>query len=128
MGLFCYCAQLDISYYLRSLRICTSIAFYHNCYEFHNICQNIIKYFAIFYTEAGLESAKRTTNILYGSQPEILADMTKDEIEAVFKSASSIKLLLEPGTSILDMALKAGCFLEESKLHYNAFVMQSNPL
>ncbi|KAG0724458.1 Tyrosine--tRNA ligase, mitochondrial [Chionoecetes opilio] len=59
------------------------------------------------------KSAKRTTEALYGSQPEALAEMTKDEVEAVFKSAPSTSLLLEPGTSILDMALKAGCFLEE---------------
>ncbi|XP_050727690.1 tyrosine--tRNA ligase, mitochondrial-like isoform X1 [Eriocheir sinensis] len=63
--------------------------------------------------KTGLESAKRTTSVLYGNQPEVLAEMTKDDIEEVFRSASSSKLLLEPGTSILDMALKAGCFLDE---------------
>uniref|UniRef100_A0A0P4W8F8 Tyrosine--tRNA ligase n=1 Tax=Scylla olivacea TaxID=85551 RepID=A0A0P4W8F8_SCYOL len=63
--------------------------------------------------KSGLESAKRTTEVLYGGQPEALAEMTKDELEAVFKLASSAKLLLEPGTSILDMALKAGCFFDE---------------
>lgn len=71
-------------------------------------------------TESGLESAKRTTEVLYGGQPEALAEMTKDELEAIFKLASSAKLLLEPGTSILDMALRAGCFSDESKFHHNA--------
>lgn len=64
----------------------------------------------------GLESAQRTTEALYGNRPEVLAEMTTNEIQVVFKSASSAKLLLEPGISILDMALRAGCFEDESML------------
>ncbi|XP_053642765.1 tyrosine--tRNA ligase, mitochondrial isoform X2 [Cherax quadricarinatus] len=63
--------------------------------------------------EEGLESAHRTTEALFGNQPEALAKMSTNEIEVVFKSAPSTSLLLEPGTSVLTMALKAGCFADE---------------
>lgn len=62
----------------------------------------------------GLVSAQRTTEAFYGNRPEVLAEMTVNEIEAVVKAASSAKLLLEPGISVLDMALKAGCFDERN--------------
>lgn len=64
--------------------------------------------------QSGLESAHRTTDALYGGKPEALAEMTPEELETIFKSAASTSLVLSPGTSILKMAMDAGCFRDES--------------
>ncbi|XP_047503067.1 tyrosine--tRNA ligase, mitochondrial-like [Penaeus chinensis] len=61
----------------------------------------------------GLESARRTTEALYGGRPDALAQMTSEELAVVFQSAASAKLVLEPGTSVLKMAMDAGCYKEE---------------
>ncbi|XP_042241501.1 tyrosine--tRNA ligase, mitochondrial-like isoform X1 [Homarus americanus] len=61
----------------------------------------------------GLESARRTSEVLYGNQSEALAEMTRDEIQVVFNSYPSVELILTPGTSVLDLALKAQCFKDE---------------
>ncbi|XP_037772470.1 tyrosine--tRNA ligase, mitochondrial-like [Penaeus monodon] len=61
----------------------------------------------------GLESARRTTEALYGGRPDALAQMTSEELAVVFQSAASAKLVLEPGTSVLKMAMDAGCYNDE---------------
>ncbi|XP_045611659.2 tyrosine--tRNA ligase, mitochondrial [Procambarus clarkii] len=63
--------------------------------------------------QSGLESALRTTEALYGNKPEALAQMSKEDIEGAFKFAASSNIFLEPGTSVIGMALKAGCFADE---------------
>ncbi|KAK7070014.1 Tyrosine--tRNA ligase, mitochondrial [Halocaridina rubra] len=40
--------------------------------------------------------------------------MSSEELEHIFKSASSASLMLNPGTSILKMAMDAGCFIDEN--------------
>lgn len=62
---------------------------------------------------AGLDSARLATDALYGGNPESLVKMTAEEMGVVFKSASSATLMLHPGTSVVKMAMDAGCFLEE---------------
>ena len=63
--------------------------------------------------KAGLDTARLTTEILYGGNPEALVRLTSEEMEVVFKSASSVSLVLNPGTSVLKVAMDAGCFRDE---------------
>ncbi|GAB6025812.1 hypothetical protein CHUAL_011789 [Chamberlinius hualienensis] len=59
--------------------------------------------------ENGLKSALRTTNILYNGTPDLLAKLSEEELEQVFQHASSVSLILNPGTTILQMLLQAKC-------------------
>ncbi|XP_068244826.1 tyrosine--tRNA ligase, mitochondrial [Palaemon carinicauda] len=63
--------------------------------------------------KSGLDLARFATDALYGGNPEGLIKMTAEEIKAVFKSAASASLILHPGTSVLKMAMDAGCFIDE---------------
>ncbi|XP_025896134.1 tyrosine--tRNA ligase, mitochondrial, partial [Nothoprocta perdicaria] len=55
----------------------------------------------------GLESAKRCTKALYHSSVEALEAMSDQELQELFKQTPSAELLLEPGTSVLDLCRKA---------------------
>ncbi|XP_010006507.1 PREDICTED: tyrosine--tRNA ligase, mitochondrial [Chaetura pelagica] len=55
----------------------------------------------------GLESAKRCTKALYYSSLEALEAMSDEELQELFRQASSAELMLEPGMSILDLCRKA---------------------
>ncbi|KAK6482817.1 tyrosine--tRNA ligase [Huso huso] len=55
----------------------------------------------------GLESAKRCTNALYQGSLDALEKMTDEELQELFREAPFYELLLEPGTSVLDMCRKA---------------------
>ncbi|NXU56995.1 SYYM protein, partial [Turnix velox] len=55
----------------------------------------------------GLESAKRCTKALYYSSIEALEAMSDQELQELFKQAPSAELILEPGTSLLDLCRKA---------------------
>lgn len=68
--------------------------------------------------DEGLESARRTTEALYGGRPDALAQMTPEELAVVFQSAASAELVLEPGTSVLKMAMDAGCYKDESMPYF----------
>ncbi|CAL4060371.1 unnamed protein product, partial [Meganyctiphanes norvegica] len=61
----------------------------------------------------GLDTALRTTSALYGNRPEALAELSSKELIEAFKGASQTSLLLQPGTTILSMALQANCFSNE---------------
>ncbi|CAG7837058.1 unnamed protein product, partial [Allacma fusca] len=64
--------------------------------------------------EEGLKTAARATEALYSENIEALSSLTIAEVTQIFNNPSSAvgtaDLLLEPGTTVLDMALKAGCF------------------
>ncbi|KAK1167228.1 tyrosine--tRNA ligase, mitochondrial [Acipenser oxyrinchus oxyrinchus] len=55
----------------------------------------------------GLESAKRCTNALFQGSLDALEKMTDEELQELFREAPFYELLLEPGTSVLDMCRKA---------------------
>ncbi|KAK4303645.1 hypothetical protein Pmani_024354 [Petrolisthes manimaculis] len=58
---------------------------------------------------SGLEAAQHTTMALYSPQhSHLLTHLTTQEMERLFTSITS--LVLEPGISILELALKAGTF------------------
>ncbi|XP_042322827.1 tyrosine--tRNA ligase, mitochondrial [Sceloporus undulatus] len=55
----------------------------------------------------GLESAKRCTRALYYSDIAALETMSDQELQELFNEAPYIELLLEPGTTVLDLCRKA---------------------
>uniref|UniRef100_A0A8C3XX37 Tyrosine--tRNA ligase n=2 Tax=Catharus ustulatus TaxID=91951 RepID=A0A8C3XX37_CATUS len=55
----------------------------------------------------GLESAKRCTKALYHSSVEALEEMSDQELEELFRQATSAELMLEPGMTVLDLCRKA---------------------
>ena len=65
--------------------------------------------------ESGLATALTTTKLLYGSQDNLkmMSQMNADKLKEVFTQAGYSRLLFEEGLSILDMAMKIGCFRTE---------------
>ncbi|KAK9883730.1 hypothetical protein WA026_001918 [Henosepilachna vigintioctopunctata] len=61
--------------------------------------------------EEGLESAKATSKILYEGSVEALGTLSADDITDIFQGATIVELLPEAGQNMLDLALKAKCFL-----------------
>ncbi|KAL9853917.1 tyrosine--tRNA ligase, mitochondrial [Geothlypis trichas] len=55
----------------------------------------------------GLESAKRCTKALYYSSVEALEEMSDQELQELFRQATSAELLLEPGMTVLDLCHRA---------------------
>ncbi|XP_066174865.1 tyrosine--tRNA ligase, mitochondrial [Sylvia atricapilla] len=55
----------------------------------------------------GLESAKRCTKALYYSSVEALEEMSDQELQELFRQATSAELMLEPGMTVLDLCRKA---------------------
>jgi len=68
----------------------------------------------LIHGESGLDSAERITAALYGKSISSLAQLQPSEIKETFKGASVVEILLEPATSILDLAMKAKCFSTEN--------------
>jgi len=63
----------------------------------------------------GLELAKITTELLYETENvgEMLASLSRTDLREIFSQAPYIKSLSSPTTSVLDLALKIGCFKNE---------------
>ncbi|KAB0794056.1 hypothetical protein PPYR_13676 [Photinus pyralis] len=58
----------------------------------------------------GLEQAVAASKALYEGNVAALGEMKVEEIVRMFDGASVVQILPEPGQSVLDMAMKAGCF------------------
>lgn len=63
--------------------------------------------------ETGLNSAKAATKVIYQSDAESLAKLSVKELKQILPESCVTKLPLEPGMSMLEMTMKAGCFLTE---------------
>lgn len=63
--------------------------------------------------EEGLEAALKATSALYDQTAESLVQLTAEDISNVFQGAKICDLLLQPGTTTLDLSLQAGCFTSE---------------
>ncbi|XP_007428448.1 tyrosine--tRNA ligase, mitochondrial [Python bivittatus] len=63
----------------------------------------------------GLESAKRCTRALYYSDVDALESMSDEELQELFREAPYIELLLEPGTTVLDLCRKANAIADGPK-------------
>jgi hypothetical protein len=73
-----------------------------------------------------LETALKATSALYDQSAESLMDLTAEDISKIFEGAKVCDLLLQPGTTILDLAMQAGCFASESKYNDMAYRMLRN--
>ena len=63
--------------------------------------------------QTGLEMAEKTTNILYHQDLSTLATLTLDQARDIFTGAPFLQRLFSPGLSVLDLAIKVGCFRTE---------------
>ncbi|RZF32167.1 hypothetical protein LSTR_LSTR004030 [Laodelphax striatellus] len=63
--------------------------------------------------EEGLRAAHLATEALYNSNVDILSRLSWNDVASVFKGAVVKDMLLEPGLSILQFSLLAGCFPNE---------------
>jgi hypothetical protein len=73
--------------------------------------------------------ALKATSALYNQTAESLMELRAEDIGSMFEGAKVCDLLLQPGTTTLDVALQAGCFTNESKygVSYSKLCLQQNP-
>ncbi|XP_053607108.1 tyrosine--tRNA ligase, mitochondrial [Plodia interpunctella] len=64
--------------------------------------------------EAGLSQARRATDAIYSKDVTALASLTQDELAQVFTGAPVVRLLLQPGITVLDLGVRANCFPTEN--------------
>lgn len=64
-----------------------------------------------------MEQAENATAALYDNNLEHLKNLELIDLQNIFEGATFAELLLEPGTTILEAAIRAGCFKNESKLN-----------
>lgn len=72
--------------------------------------------------EEGLRTAEIATKALYDKDIAALGNMKAEEVVRLFDKANLVQILPEPGQSVLDLALKAGCFLKNRKFSASAVV------
>ncbi|XP_035230528.1 uncharacterized protein LOC118202457, partial [Stegodyphus dumicola] len=63
--------------------------------------------------EQGLKAAEISTKVFYHSDVASLAKLNIEEVKQVFPLSAVSEIPFEAGISILDLAMKAGCFLNE---------------
>uniref|UniRef100_A0A1B0DBD8 Tyrosine--tRNA ligase n=1 Tax=Phlebotomus papatasi TaxID=29031 RepID=A0A1B0DBD8_PHLPP len=64
----------------------------------------------LIHGQEGLKTAENVSEALYGGNIDILGELTYDDVKVTFQGATLTELLMEPGLSVLDVALKAKCF------------------
>lgn len=70
------------------------------------------------FVETGYQEALLATSALYNQDIETLKTLNVNDIVKIFKGATVVELILEPGISVLQMAMNAKCFLTESMNHH----------
>lgn len=73
--------------------------------------------FNLYILEDGLNLAECATKILYQSDLHSLAKLSASELQQVFPHSNVLYTLYEPGISMLDLTMKAGCFKTEGEVH-----------
>lgn len=68
------------------------------------------------FLEEGLQEALVTTSALYDNSIETLSTLSVNDILKIFNGATVVELMLEPGITVLKMAMNAKCFLTESNI------------
>lgn len=64
--------------------------------------------------ETGLQEALVATTALYDNNVETLSKLSVNDVFKIFNGATVVELMLEPGVTVLQMAMKAKCFLTDS--------------
>lgn len=72
-------------------------------------------FFFLFFTEDGLKKAKQITAALYDGDFNALSSLSHVEMKNIFVGAKVHDILLEPGMTVLDLALKAKIYKHERK-------------
>jgi tyrosyl-tRNA synthetase len=67
----------------------------------------------LIHGKEGLENAEKISMALYSGDINTLGELEPQEVSRIFEGAAYKEILMEPGTTILDAALKAKCFLAE---------------
>jgi tyrosyl-tRNA synthetase len=60
--------------------------------------------------EKGVAAALKATEALYEQRVTALGQMNASEVKSLFEGATIVDILPEPGQSVLDLSMKAGCF------------------
>ena len=63
----------------------------------------------------GLDSALTCTEALFGGSASALASLSKKEIERLFSGIPTVEMSQSAETTVLDVAMKAGCFADTGK-------------
>ena len=63
--------------------------------------------------QEGLEEVQRITSTLYDSDSGMLGRLSLAELRSTFANAAYVRLLFETGLTMLDLAMKVGCFKSE---------------
>lgn len=63
----------------------------------------------------GLEMAETATKALYENSVAAIGTMTPEEVSQIFEGSAVVELLPEAGQSVLDLAMKTGCFATNRK-------------
>lgn len=66
--------------------------------------------------EAGLQQAKQATEVLYKGSITALSNMRAEDMQLIFAGAEIVEVLPEAGQTVLDLAMKVGCFPTKRKL------------
>lgn len=75
-------------------------------------------YWLICCIETGLNEALVATSVLYNHNIETLSTLSVNDVFKIFKGATVLELMLEPGITVLQMAMKAKCFLTDSNIYF----------
>lgn len=81
-----------------------------------NYCVLISDYYVSTVLEKGLQEALVATSALYDNSIETLSTLSVNDILKIFNGATVVELMLEPGLTVLKMAMNAKCFLTESNI------------
>lgn len=73
----------------------------------------------LIHGEEGLRMAEMISQALYSGDFHALGDLDPKDLPQIFEGASYKELLLEPGLTVLEIAMKANLFATESKKYIN---------
>lgn len=71
----------------------------------------------LIHGQEGLEKAKRVSDALFGGDVHALGELKNSEIKEVFTGAPYREMIMEPGTNMLDAAMRAECFGTKKDAH-----------
>lgn len=65
-----------------------------------------------------MQRAVSTTEALYTDDLDVIGKLSAKEIKDVFAGATICDIMYEPGLTLLQLAMKAKCFLKERTCDY----------
>ncbi|XP_059617567.1 tyrosine--tRNA ligase, mitochondrial [Phlebotomus argentipes] len=64
----------------------------------------------LIHGEEGVKTAENVSEALYGGNINTLGELSYSDVKTTFQGATVTELIMEPGLSVLDVAMKAECF------------------